>query len=116
MSASFSRWQRRAVDLGFPASLPRAHIPCNTCGHGDGRYGGVVNADGTLASCWETAGKPGWEVGTTAGGYLPAQQTKDRWITCEDSYQYADSREAVAAFRDAVDADLLDYLDETGRL
>lgn len=114
--ARFCRWQRRAVDLGFIATRPRAHTPCATCQAGVGRYGAVVNADGTLSSCWETAGKPDWQVGTVTGGYRPAEQISGRWIACEDTYQYGDERRAVVSFHDAVDADLLDYLHATGRL
>ncbi len=76
----------------------------------------MVNADGTLSSCWETAGKPGWQVGSVADGYLPSHQTRDRWISCEDPHQYADDDQVVMAFQDGVDAAFLDYLDETGRL
>ena len=114
--SSFSRWQRQALDAGFTMARPRANRPCPTCGTGDGRYGAVVNADGTLSSCWETAGRPGWEVGSVATGYLPAALTRERWIGCGDLYQYHEDQRAVAAFRDAVDADLIDYLDRTGRL
>jgi uncharacterized protein len=116
LSESFSRWQRRAIDLGFSAPLPSAHVPCYTCGYGDARFGAVVNADGTLSSCWETAGKPDWRVGTVTDGYLPAEKTRDRWITCGDLYRQVDSEGALASFRDTVDADLLDCLDEAGRL
>ncbi len=113
---SFTRWHRQALDLGFTVSRPRAHRPCATCGTGDGRYGAVVNADGVLSSCWETAGKPGWEVGSAAEGYLPAESTREHWIGCGDLYQYSEDARAITAFRDAVDADLIDYLEETGRL
>jgi uncharacterized protein len=116
LAVSFARWQRRALDLGFGVSRPQAHAACRTCGSGDGRYGGVVNADGTLSSCWETAGKPGWEVGSVTDGYLPGARTRERWVSCADSYQYGEDERAAATFRDAVDADLLDYLDQTGRL
>jgi len=116
MSARFARWQRRALDLGFSMTRPRAHTPCPTCGSGDGRYGGVVNADGTLSSCWETAGRPDWHVGSVVDGYLPETQIRGRWISCGDLYQYGEEEQALTSFRDAVDADLLDYLDETGRL
>jgi uncharacterized protein len=76
----------------------------------------VVSPDGTLSSCWETAGKPGWEVGSATAGYLPAEQTRDRWISCGDMYDPSPDDKDVAAFRDAVDAALLDYLSQTGRL
>lgn len=114
--AGFTRWQRRALDLGFTVTRPGAHRPCPTCGHTDGRYGAVVSADGTLSSCWETAGKPDWEVGTVTDGYLPGAVTRDRWIACEDLYRYDEDGHTLARFRDGVDAALLDHLDETGRL
>ncbi|MCG5212947.1 radical SAM protein [Streptosporangium soli] len=116
LAGRFTRWQRRAVDLGFTVPRPRAHRPCQACSFKDGKYGAVVNADGTLFSCWETAGKPGWQVGTVRDGYLPAGQTEGRWITCEESYQYADEITVLAEFHDTVDAALLDYLSSTGRL
>lgn len=116
MVASFSRWQRRALDAGFTVTRPRADRPCATCGSKNGRYGAVVSADGTLSSCWETAGKPNWKVGSAHSGYLPSARTGERWIGCGDLYHYEEDGRAVASFRDAVDADLIDYLDETGRL
>ncbi|EGE41101.1 radical SAM protein [Streptomyces griseus] len=116
LSAHFTRWQRRALDLGFRVSRPGARRPCLTCGHTEGRYGAVISADGTLASCWETAGKPDWEVGTVGDGYRPAEATRDRWISCEDLYRYDEDTRNLTRFRDDVDATLLDYLDETERL
>lgn len=113
LSAAFAGWQRRALDRGFTVSRPSAHRPCPTCGHRDGRYGAVVNADGILSSCWETAGKPGWEVGTVTGGYR--QGVDSRWIACQDLYRH-DEDEQPTVFQDSVDAALLDYLDQTGRL
>lgn len=114
--AWFSRWQRRALELGFSVTRPSASLPCRTCGFGDGRFGAVVNADGILASCWETAGKPGWDVGSITTGYLPSEQAKDRWISCEDMYKYSDDDQAITSFKDSVDAALLDFMDATGRL
>lgn len=116
LAEDFLRWRVRAREMGFLVPRPRAHIPCLTCSFDDGRYGATVNADGTLASCWETAGKPGWEVGTVASGYLPAEQIKDRWISCLDNRSYADDDATQNSFEDAVDAAYLDYLDENGQL
>jgi uncharacterized protein len=113
--ADFGRWQRRALEAGFTVSRPGPRTVCGTCSNG-GRYGGVVNADGTLSSCWETAGSPGWEVGTVDDGYRPFEDVADRWIACEDNYRYAEETGAVVSFQDAVDAALLDHLSETGRL
>jgi uncharacterized protein len=116
LSAAFTRWHRRALGLGFTVSRPGARKTCVTCGHTDGRYGAVVSADGTLASCWETAGKPDWEVGTVTDGYLPGTATGDRWIACQDLYRQDEDARTLARFRDTVDTALLDHLDETGRL
>lgn len=116
LSADFARWHRRALELGFKVPRPKAKLRCRTCGYGDGRYGAVVSPDGTLSSCWETAGKPGWEVGTADAGYLPAEVTHSRWVSCGDLYDPPPNDPTVAAFRDKVDAALLDYLAQTGRL
>lgn len=116
IAASFIRWQRRALELGFHVSRPRTVNPCQACSYTDGRYGAVVNADGTLSSCWETAGKPGWQVGTVRDGYLPRERTEGKWISCEEFYQYDDELSALTRFQDTVDAALLDYLSATGRL
>jgi len=105
LSADFARWHRQALELGFKVPRPKASF-----------YGAVVSPDGTLSSCWETAGKPGWEVGTAGAGYLPAEVTHSRWISCGDMYNPPPNDPTVAAFRDKVDAALLDYLAQTGRL
>jgi uncharacterized protein len=116
LAASFGRWQRRALELGFTVPRPRANTPCQACSFPDGRYGAVVNADGVLASCWETAGKPGWEVGTTRTGYLPHTRTADRWLSCGDMYRSDEGSDVLATFQDTVDAALLDHLSHLGRL
>jgi uncharacterized protein len=116
MAAGFTRWQRRAVDLGFTVTSPGARQPCPTCGYADGRYGAVISADGTLSSCWETAGRPDWQVGSIADGYLPTEQTEGRWVACEDLYRYGEGADTLARFQNDVDAALLDYLDEKERL
>ena len=116
IAEQFFGWRRQAWELGFNISLPSARRPCGTCSFDNGLYGAVVNADGSLSSCWETAGKPAWEVGSAREGYLPSEQTADRWISCEDRREYADDDHAVVTFDDTFDAMFLDYLDETGRL
>jgi uncharacterized protein len=80
---------------------------CAYCSERDGRTGAVVNADGTLYSCWESAGRPGYEVGTVANGYLSSYPA-DRWVSCARSG-------AGQRFADAVDAGLLDLLWEEKR-
>lgn len=77
---------------------------CAYCAEPDGRTGAVVNADGILYSCWESAGRPGFEVGDVESGYraYPA----GRWVRCTKASQ---------RFVDAVDAGLLDLLWEERR-
>lgn len=116
LASAFAGWNRKALDLGFLVTRPHVHGPCHACSYKGGRYGAVISADGTLSSCWETAGKPEWVVGTAAEGYLPAADLDTRWVTCASSYQYAGDRAAFIRFEDQVDADLLDYLSSTGRL
>lgn len=116
LAEQFFLWRKRALEKGFIVGRPSAQIPCMTCSFDNGRYGAVVNADGTLSSCWETAGKPGWQVGSAVQGYLPREQTAGRWISCNDTPNYTEDDRAVTAFNDSVDAAFLDYLDETGRL
>lgn len=95
---------RLARRLGFRIPRP-ADASCAFCGERDGRVGAVVNADGTLYSCWESAGRPGFGVGTVRSGYrsYPAGQ----WVSCRP---YPDPR-----FADDVDAGLLDLLWEERR-
>lgn len=116
LAEKFFNWRRRALEAGFSVGLPGASAPCQACSFADGQYGAVVSADGTLSSCWETAGKPGWQVGTAAAGYLPSEETRDRWISCADMYHYEDDDQKVRDWRDEVDATFLEYLDKAGRL
>ena len=115
LAEEFAAWTIQAHELGFGINEPRAAQACSSCGFRDGRLGAVVNADGTLYSCWESAGKPGWEVGTTETGYLPPKHVNGRWVACgyEDC---AGDATAASRFQDAVDARVLDYLYETGQL
>lgn len=108
-------WTIRAAESGFGVDRPKAARPCLSCSFRDGRLGAVVNADGTLYSCWESAGKPGWDVGTIDTGYLPADQVNGRWVACGYGARNADPSE-ITRFADAVDARVLDYLHDHGRL
>lgn len=116
LAQRFITWNRRALACGFDVGRPREQMPCPACSFPGGKYGAVVNADGSLSSCWETAGKPEWRVGTVFDGYQPDQVRSPRWTTCEEDYRNFDDRDAWARFEDAVDAALLDDLAELGRL
>jgi len=111
----FAGWSSLALESGFRVAWPTMKTTCQICSNPGGAAGAVVNADGTLYSCWQSAGKPGFEVGSIADGYLPVDRVRDRWVTC--GYEYAQEDEAVVvSFQDRVDARLLDYLYDTGRL
>jgi uncharacterized protein len=111
---SFVRWMTDAIDRGFRIHRPTPSRPCQSCMFRDGQFGAVVNADGKLYSCWESAGKPGWEVGNVGEGYRPGVDA--RWVSCGYSARAIDPDAATSAFTDAVDAGVLDYLYATGRL
>jgi uncharacterized protein len=116
LTSRFIGWYRQALGAGFRVPIPRAHGACQACSYRDGRWGAVVNPDGTLYSCWETSGKPGWEVGTIAEGYFPLTTTASRWVGC--GYADCDSDDSAARqrFEDTVDAALLDDLSAAGQL
>ncbi|OLR92331.1 radical SAM protein [Actinokineospora bangkokensis] len=90
-----------AAAHGFRLVRPRdAH--CDFCSTTHGRRGAVVNADGTLFSCWDAVGDPDLAVGTVRDGYHP--DPGERWRRC------AGGGPATGAFADAVDAGLLDLI------
>ena len=115
VSKSFVDCSIAASELGFCLVPPSMKSTCQICSVPGGRHGAVVDADGTLYSCWQSAGKPGFEVGTIDRGYLDVAQVKERWVTC--GYEYAQGApEAVADFQDHVDGEILDYLHVTKKL
>jgi uncharacterized protein len=115
VSDGFVRWTVAALAAGFGVSRPSMRTTCQICSTPGGRHGAVVNADGTLYSCWQSAGKPGWEVGTIEEGYLDVATVPERWTTCGYEYDQA-AAPVMAEFADRVDAGLLDHLHATGRL
>lgn len=96
---------RRATALGFRTPRP-TDGRCAFCTERDGLAGAVVNADGVLYSCWESAGRPGYQVGTVATGYR--DYPPETWVSCAAS---AGGRR----FTDLVDAGLLDLIADARR-
>jgi uncharacterized protein len=73
-----------------------------------GRWSASRRPNTAATSCWENAGRPGWEVGTLADGYADADTVKDRWVACDfDTEPHGDAR-AARAFVDKVDGAALD--------
>ncbi|WFE36306.1 radical SAM protein [Micromonospora sp. WMMD975] len=115
VSDAFVSWSIAALEAGFRMARPGMRTTCQICSVPGGRYGAVVNADGKLFSCWQSAGKPGFEVGDVDEGYLDVAGVPERWVTCGYEYEQPD-RARFDSFQDRVDGRLLDYLHTTGRL
>ncbi len=107
---------RLAIDHGLfvPPSQPLGDCPY--CGVVGGGTGAVINADGVLYSCWENAGRAGWEVGSVTSGYQPESAIRHRWVACDFDAQPHAAPEQTQRFFDRVDAALLDDLRDSGSL
>jgi uncharacterized protein len=103
----FVEWNSMAAALGFNLPLPTPRRPCVYCSDPEGRAGAVINADGVLYSCWETAGKPGWEVGDINTGYRVG--VGSRWVSCGYAARSRWSTGDQRRFADHVDAANLDH-------
>jgi uncharacterized protein len=115
VSDAFVAWSIAALEAGFGVARPSMKTTCQICSVPGGQYGAVVNADGSLYSCWQSAGKPGFEVGTVDAGYQRVSDVRERWVCC--GYEYEQGAPAVVAeFQDRVDSRLLDYMHINGRL
>lgn len=116
LAREYISWYVHALDLGFALRPPRAGFWCEFCSLKAGERGAVINADGTLYSCWETVGKPGLDVGDIWRGYLPAERLDPRWHHCDYlAAEHGDPRQ-TRRFHDTVDAAILDELAARGRL
>jgi uncharacterized protein len=96
-----------ALGLGFRVAAPGAGR-CGFCSEERGGHGAVVNADGTLYSCWETIGREGWEVGHLSTGY--SDYPPSRWVSCGDFADHSSAPAAETAFDDALTMELLELL------
>lgn len=95
-----------ALDHGFEVGWPGAGA-CGFCTERDGTTGAVVNADGTLYSCWETIGKPGYEVGTVQTGYTDYPDSV--WVSCGE-FAARESATGSALFADRLAVGLMELL------
>jgi uncharacterized protein len=111
-SARIVEAYRTALDHGFQVATPR-EMHCDFCFAERGRYGAVVNADGTLYSCWESVGRPGYEVGTIGDGYR--DYPRDTWVHCGDLALSDDGQAPLVGIHDEIDAGLLDLMRERQR-
>jgi uncharacterized protein len=112
---AFVEWSIAALKCGFMVPRPNMKRTCQTCSNAGGRYGAVVNSDGKLYSCWQSAGKSGFEVGDIERGFDALEETRDRWVSCGYEFLQND-RDSSESFHDEVDGRFLDYLHENGLL
>jgi uncharacterized protein len=114
LSDRFTRLIDQALDGGLSVPVMGAPLTdCLFCGGFAGTTGAVVNADGTLYSCWETAGRPEWAVGNLSDGYLPAEKIKEKWVACDYAAQSHGAPEVTRRFYDRVDCHILDRTHRT---
>ncbi len=100
-----------AIGLGFGATVSADGTrDCPYCARVGGAEGAVINADGSLYSCWATAGKPGWRVGDVVAGYQPTEVLAPRWVNCSHEAASHGTTREVNQFRDRVDVGILEAL------
>jgi len=115
VSDAMVAWSVAALNAGFDVVRPSMKTTCQICSVPGGQHGAVINADGKLYSCWQSAGKPGYEVGSINDGYSPLNDVRERWVCCGYEYKQTNS-EAMAKFHDLVDSQFLDHLYTSGHL
>jgi uncharacterized protein len=100
-----------AHDLGFRIARP-GDGRCDFCSREPGSHGAVVNADGTLYSCWDSIGRAGFALGSVHTGYTT--YSTDRWVRCAGQPAQAppspNPASAMRRFTDEIDAGLLDLM------
>jgi len=114
LERKFISWSMAALEAGFNMAQPRAPGPCVYCSQAGGATGAVVNADGVLYSCWQTAGRPEWSIGNVSDGYVSDDNCAAKWVMC--GYNARPNGQDIQRFQDAVDARVLDWLRDNKRL
>lgn len=76
----------------------------------------MINADGRLYSCWENAGREGWDIGDVRHGYAEQDVVESHWVACDFDIKPHATRGATRRFFDLVDAAALDEQLERGEL
>lgn len=72
----------RLLKNGFELPAPSSVDTCVYCGVVGGSTGTVISTNGKLYSCWESAGKPGWDVGDIWHGYYKSEVLSPHWVAC----------------------------------
>lgn len=101
----------RAIGYGMVIPMSKSLTACPYCSALGGAQGAVINADGKLYSCWETAGRDAsWIVGDVATGFLPDEIIRDRWVACDFDIKSHGTDKQIRRFFDRVDAAALDAM------
>lgn len=116
LARTFALVNTAAIRAGMNVPLSSSLRDCPYCSVVGGDSGAVINADGTLFSCWENAGREGWDVGDVTQGYADPDLVARRWVACDFDRESHGSQEATRRFFDAVDAATLDEQRAVGRL
>lgn len=107
----FAALHQQAIDYGMYIPLSKPLSACPFCSAFGGTRGAVINADGQLYSCWETAGRDeSWIVGNVIDGYLPDLAIRDRWVACDYDIKSHGTDEETRRFFDHIDAAALDAM------
>jgi uncharacterized protein len=116
LASRFTHIIDRAISAGLEVHATDPSLAdCPFCGAFRGQTGAVINADGNLYSCWETAGRSDWIVGSVRGGYLPEDEIRDRWVACDYSTARHGHPVEARAFHDFVNGFILDRTYRPGR-
>jgi uncharacterized protein len=105
----------RALEIGFNVRPPMLK-QCLACDAFGGATGAVINAEGTLYSCWGSVGQEGYEVGTISDGYAPDDVIRSRWVACGFDAKSPLGPMTLNGYNEAVNATVLDWLHAAGRL
>lgn len=105
----------RAMEFGFNVRPPMLK-QCLACDAFGGATGAVINAEGTLYSCWGSVGKEGYAVGTISEGYAPDDVIRSRWVACGFDARGSLDPMTLNGYNEAVNATILDWLHAAGRL
>jgi uncharacterized protein len=112
----FREAQLAALEAGFVPRVPRAEWTCGYCGDVGGGTGAVIDPSGDLYSCWETAGRDEFRVGSIGSGYFDPEVIATRWRACGAGATDLWLDELDRQIEDAVDVCTLDWLRARGRL
>lgn len=99
---------RQALNLGFTVNPRTSLDSCPFCS--DPERGITVDADGTLYSCWQTAGRTEMAVGSIGSGIDGRSDTN--WVRCDYNVRPHASPEVAQRFWDRIDQDVLDATQE----